>query len=169
MPKIRQGDLFEFEKFEKFAKGETIMATDGGMDAVVSALERLSAKLDDAMDPVRGRGRGRRRDLDEDDQPESAAPRGRGRRDPLEIQGVLFQLNVPVGRRGDTMPAYILLPPVRDERELEKLADEVEREFRTAKVFTPKPQFDRGSNGYNGGGGNNYYRNDRWDRDRDRR
>jgi hypothetical protein len=161
-----QSNLFEFEIFDKFAKGEKIMA-DGGMDAVANALERLADRIDKAMDT--GRSRGRRRELEEEDPPESAAPTRRGRRDPLEIQGVMFQLNVPVGRRGDTMPCYVLFPPVRDERELEKLADEVEREFRTAKVYTPKPAFDRSNHGYNGGGGNSYYRGNGYDRDRDYR
>ncbi len=161
-----QSNLFDFEVFDKFAKGEKIMA-DGGMDAVANALERLAERIDKAMDS--GRSRGRRREVEDEDSPESAAPARRGRRDPLEIQGVMFQLNIPVGRRGDTMPCYVLFPPVRDERELEKLADEVEREFRTAKVFTPKPQFDRGGNGYHSNGGSNYYRGGGYDRDRDYR
>ena len=81
-------------------------------------------------------------------------------------------MNVPVGRRGDTMPCYIMLPPVRDERELEKLADEVEREFRNAKVYSPK-SFD-GQSRYQGNGyRNNNYSNsnsnyDRGNYDRDR-
>jgi hypothetical protein len=136
-----------------------------GMDAVADALQRLA----DRMDRMERRGR-TRREPEEEDAPESAAPRGRRSRDPLEIQGVMFQVSIPVGRRGETMPAFILLPPVRDERELEKLADEVEREFRSAKVYPPKGQFDGarqfGGHGYrNGGGGGGGWRY----RDRDYR
>ncbi len=132
-----------------------------GMEAVANALERLSDRIDDAL---RGGGkRGKRRREEEDDAPESALEMRRGRRDPLEIQGVLFEVSVPVGRRGEMMRAHLLFPPVRDERDLEKLADEVEREFRNAKILPPKEQFRGFGNGYGnsyrgGYGGYNGYR-----------
>ena len=157
--------------FEQFAKGEDVMPNEG-METVAHMLQELA----DRMDRMESRQRRKGRDAEpiDEDAPESAAPLTgrRGRRDPLEIQGVLFQMNVPVGRRGDTMPCYIMLPPVRDERELEKLADEVEREFRNAKVYSPK-SFD-GQSRYQGNGyRNNNYSNsnsnyDRGNYDRDR-
>lgn len=101
------------------------------------------------------------------DSPKGYGERNGGgrRRKPTEIQGVLFQVRVPVGRRGETMPAYLLFPPVRDERELEDLADEVEREFKLATVYPPKEQRREGGYGSNGYG---HGRDRGYDRGRDR-
>lgn len=95
----------------------------------------------------------------EQDAPRSYGERnGHGRRvRPTEIQGVLFQVRVPVGRRGETMPAFVLFPPVRDERDLEELAEQVEREFRTATVYQPRDR-DRDRHGYRDERDRNYRR-----------
>lgn len=127
-------------------------------------MDEMERKLDKLLDSLNGASprssRRHREEEEDDDRPRSARDVGRGRRgrDPLEIQGVLFQVRVPVGRHGDTMSGYLLFPPVKDERELEELADDVERDFRLVKVWSPQQ---RGQNG-NGFQGNGY------NRDRDR-
>ena len=122
--------------------------------AIAEALEKLSEKLDGAV----GNGkRSRRGDDDQDDD----APRGvgglqlGGRLSPTKIQAVLFQVKVPVGRAGETMLAYIQFAGVRDERELQDLAEDVRRRYPDATVYQPKSRF--GGNGYgNGRGGGRY-------------
>ena len=154
---------------EKLRKGRRTEMAETDIREVSEKLDRLTDVLLDNMSEIR-RGKKRGRDRDDDD-PESVREMRGGRRDPLEIQGVMFQINIRMRREGETMPAYILLPPVRDERELEKLADEVEREFRNAKIFRKEFQ-GGGGNGYRGGGygggygRDNYYRGRDWDRDR---
>lgn len=121
-------------------------------DRVAEALDRLASKLDSAIGSGKRRSRG-------EDEPRSVSSLGRGA-DPLEIQGVLFQVRVPIGRRGETMPAYLLFPPVRDEGELLELAADVERRYRLATVYQPK--------GYRNGYGRDAY-DRRRDYDRERR
>lgn len=108
---------------------------ESGMDAVANALERLADKIDKQMDP--GRGRGRRREPEDEDLPESAAPaRGRGRG---KAHGVAFEVKVPVGRDGKILKGLLFFDAaVRDDRDLEELADDVDRQFRTANVYAPK-------------------------------
>lgn len=113
---------------------------DEETDRIAEALENLSSKLDGAVASSKRRSR-------EDNEPRSVSSLNRGRgEDPLEIQGVLFQVKVPVGRRGEVMPAYLVFPPVDDERELEELAADVEKRFRFATVYSPRGDRDR--NGY---------------------
>lgn len=105
---------------------------DEETDRIAEALEKLASKLDAAI------GSGKRRSREEDE-PRSVSSLNRGRGDdPLEIRGVLFQVKVPVGRRGETMPAYLLFPPVEDERELEELAAGVEKRFKFATLYQPR-------------------------------
>jgi len=143
---------------------------DGNMNlAVIDALNALTDKIGEALSD--GRKRGRRRE-EEDDAPDSVRELRRGRRDPLEIQGVMAQVSVPIGRRGETMPLYVLLPPVRDERELEDLALELERKFRNVKIFGPKFEGQGSGGGWRNGGGYDRgrgYGGDRGYYDRDRR
>jgi hypothetical protein len=132
------------------AKNGGRMRDDESISGIAEALEKLNAKLDGAVASGR-RSRGRDRD---EDAPRSVSSLERGRsEDPLEIRGVLFQVRVPIGRRGETMPAYLLFPPVRDERELEEVAEDVERRFKLVAVYQPKG--DRGT-GYSYGNGNGY-------------
>jgi len=132
---------------------EEIMRDDG----IAEALEKLSKKLDGA---VAGGRRSRDRDREED-APRSVSSLERGRNeDPLEIRGVLFQVRVPIGRHGEMLPAYLLFPPVRDERELEELAEDVERRFKLVTVY--QPQGGR-STGYRGSG---YGHGDGYSKDR---
>ena len=134
---------------------EEIMRGDESINGIAEALERLSKKLDGAVDGGR-QSRGRDR---EEDAPRSVSSLERGRNeDPLEIRGVLFQVRVPIGRHGEMLPAYLLFPPVRDERELEELAEDVERRFKLVTVY--KPQGHR-STGYHGSGYGNGYSKDR--------
>jgi hypothetical protein len=132
---------------------EEIMRDDESINGIAEALEKLSKKLDGAVDGGR-QSRGRDR---EEDAPRSVSSLERGQNeDSLEIRGVLFQVRVPIGRRGETMPAYLLFPPVRNEHELEELAEDVERRFKLVTVY--QPQGDRGT-GYRGSGyghGNGY-------------
>jgi hypothetical protein len=142
---------------------EEIMRDDESISGIAEALEKLNAKLDGA---VAGGRRSRDR---EEDAPRSVGSLERGRNeDALEIRGVLFQVRVPIGRRAETMPAYLLFPPVRDERELEELAEDVERRFKLVTVY--QPQGDHGSGyrgaGYGNGNGYNKYRGT-YDRGRD--
>ena len=132
------------------------MRDDESINGIADALEKLSKKLDGAVDRGR-RSRGRDR---EEDAPRSVSSLERGQNeDPLEIRGVLFQVRVPIGRRGETMPAYLLFPPVRDERDLGELAEDVERRFKLVTVY--QPQGGR-STGYLGAYRNGYgYRKDR--------
>ena len=136
------------------------MAREDDVNAVAEALDRLNGKLDSMLaSGKRGRGRG-----NDDDGPQSVRSLERGRgADPLDVQGVLFQLRVPVGRRGETMPAFLLFPPVRDEREVEELAEDVERKFKFATVYQPRNE----RNGYSNGSG--YERGRDYSRDRQRR
>lgn len=123
-------------------------------DRIAEALEKLAAKIDGAI------GSGKRRSPEQDEPPRSVSSLNRGRgEDPLEIQGVLFQVRVPIGGgRGETMPAYLLLPGVRDEGELEQLADDVERRFKFATVYQPRNGYRRDRYGYENRG---YYRDRR--------
>jgi len=128
---------------------EEIMRDDG----IVEALEKLSKKLDGAVDGGR-RSRGRDR---EEDAPRSVSSLERGQNeDSLEIRGVLFQVRVPIGRRGETMPAYLLFPPVRNERELEELAEDVERRFKLVTVYQAQGHRGTGYRGSDYGNGNGY-------------
>lgn len=148
------------------------MRDDESISGIAEALEKLNAKLDGAVAGGR-RSRGR----DREDAPRSVSSLERGRsEDLLEIRGVLFQVRVPIGRREETMPAYLLFPPVQDERELKELAEDVERRFKLVTVYQPKG--DRGTSyrgvGYgNGNGYNNergaYDRGRDYGRDRERR
>jgi hypothetical protein len=144
-------------------KMEGIMRDDG----VAEALEKLSNKLDGAVDGGR-RSRGRDR---EEDAPRSVSSLERGQNeDPLEIRGVLFQVRVPIGRHDEALPAYLLFPPVRDERELEELAEDVERRFKLVTVFRPQGHRGTGYRGSGYGNGNGYsYSKDRgaYGRERD--
>lgn len=116
---------------------------DQETERIAEALETLSSKLDGAI------ASGKRRRSREEDEPRSVSSLNRGRGDdPLEIQGVLFQIRVPLGRRGETMPAYLLFPGVRDEGELEELADDVERRFKFATVYQPRNGYGRDRYGY---------------------
>lgn len=121
-------------------------------------LEALEDKLNDLLDALGKRnGRGKRDREEDEDRPRSVHDlQARRRGDPLQIEGVLMPVSVEVGRHGDTISGYVLLPPVRDERELEEVADEFEREFRCARLYQKR---DRGSYGGNGNGGGNYNRN----------
>jgi hypothetical protein len=143
--------------------------TETGMGAVVSALERLSDKLDEAFETQRsGTKRGRRRDRErEEDGPESARD-GRGRGELGEIRGVLFPVSIPLGRSGETLSCYLLTGPVRDERDLLDLAEEVDRgEFRRVlRVYQPKRQYNDNRNGNGNYGGGGYDRGRGYDRDR---
>lgn len=112
---------------------------DEETDRIAEALEKLTSKLDGAIASGKRRSR--------EDEPRSVSSLGRGA-DPLEIQGVLFQIRVPLGRRGETMPAYLLFPGVRDEGELEELADDVERRFKFATVYQPRNGYSRDRYGY---------------------
>lgn len=125
---------------------------DEETDRIAEALEKLTSKLDGAIASGKRRSR--------EDEPRSVSSLGRGA-DPLEIQGVLFQVRVPIGRRGETMPAYLLFPPVRDESELLELAADVERRYRLVTVYQPK--------GYRNGYGRDrdaYDRRREYDRER---
>lgn len=134
--------------------------TEERMDTIEEKLDALLGKLGE----TNGRGRRGRRD-EEDEGPRSAREVGRARTaNPLEIQGVLLPVKLEVGRHGDSISGYVLLPPVRDERELEDLAYEFEREFRSARVYSARSQYGNGGGGngggYRNGGGNGYgYRN----------
>lgn len=142
----RQPNLFDGFLFEDFANGkapgkgtkEKTMA-DGGMESVANALQKLADRIDDMMGSG-GRPRGRRRDPEDEDAPESAAPaRGRSRG---KAHGVAFEVKVPVGRDGKMLKGLLFFDAaVRDDRDLEELADEVDRSFRTANVFSPKESF----------------------------
>ena len=117
-------------------------------------LARMREEIEKEIDDRKARG----------DEPRSYAGRNEGRRvRPTAIEGVLFQVRVPLGRRGETMPGFILFPPVRDERELSDLAEQVEREFRTATVYQPKDDHQR--RGYGRDSGYDHHR----DRDHYRR
>lgn len=129
-------------------------------------MDVLEGKLNDLLEVLgerNGRGKRKRSRDDEEDGPRSVHDlQVRRKGDPMEIQGVLMPVKVSVGRHGDSISGYVLLPPVRDERELEEVADEFEREFRSARVYQQREE--RGGNGYgnryqNGGGyrnGNSY-------------
>jgi hypothetical protein len=117
---------------------------DDSIAAVAQALEKLNAKLEGT---VASGKRSRHRD---EDAPQSVHSMARRRdRDALDIQAVLFQTRVKVGRRGETMPAYLQFAAVHDERELEELAEDVRRRFPDASVYQPKTEY-RG-NGYGRG------------------
>jgi hypothetical protein len=129
-------------------KGENMDDSIGG---IAEALEKLNAKLDGAV------ASGKRRGPHREDAPQSVRSLERGRgEDLLQIEAVLFQVRVPTGRRGESMPAYLQFAGVRDERELQELAEDVRRRFPDASVYQPKSEY-RG-NGYGRGGG--------YDRDR---
>jgi hypothetical protein len=82
---------------------------DESVNGIAEALEKLNAKLDDAV--VGGR---RRRGRDsEEEVPRSVSSLERGRKHLLEIQGVLFQIRVPIGRRRDAMPSVQAGAPSR--------------------------------------------------------
>ena len=121
------------------------------IEAVAAALDKLSEKLDTILaDGHRSRSPRRK------EAPESVLQMGRGRDvESVELQGTLFAVRVPVGRRGEFMPGYLLFPPVANERELEELAQDVQREFRFATVYQPRAEH---RNGYD----RNYSRERRW-------
>lgn len=128
------------------------MTKDNDTAAIAEALEKLTERLDDAV----GSGRRSRRDADGDaDEPRGVRGLRRGGgSSSAEVQAVLFQVRVPVGR-GETMPVHLQFAAVRDERELADLAEEVRRNFRDAVVYQPKRDFG-GSNYSRYGGGNGY-------------
>ena len=159
----KTGLLFDVKPdvFDRFAKGEDM---PDGMDAVANALERMNEKLDDIFsEKRRSRGRGR----DRDEEPESVRDmQDRGRQG--EARQVAFEVKVPVGRNGGSLKGLLIFDvSVRDDRDLEDLANEVERKFRSANVW--QKQESRGGygggNGYNGGGG--WRGGGGYDRDRD--
>jgi hypothetical protein len=166
----------EEEQLKEFRDGGPVKKEKAmAADEITAELAETNRKLDNLLDvlsdgAISGKRRRRHRD---DDEPESVREmEERGRRG--EVRQVAFQVSVPVGRRGESMPGFLIFDvSVRDDRDLEDLADEVERKFRTAKVFPPKDRFEGrggfGGGGFNRGGGyGGYYRRD--DRDwRDRR
>lgn len=162
---IQQG-LFDAELFDRFAKGEDVMPEDRdrGMDSVANALERLADKIDDSLRAASRRSR-RDREPEGEDEPESVVANGRhGRRG--EVRQVAFEVKVRAGRDGKTLKGFVLIDAnVRDDRDLEELADEVERRFRSANLFSPDRFGGSGyrGNGYGGGG----WRDRGFDRDRD--
>lgn len=152
---------------KKYLEGEEAMA-NGDLE-LTAELRETNAKLDALIDVMgeqagsrrRSRGRGR----DREDEPESVRDmQDRGRQG--EARQVAFEVKVPVGRQGGTLKGLLIFDvSVRDDRDLEDLANEVERKFRSANVFTK--DFNR--DGYRGGGGYNrpyYDRGGGYDRDR---
>lgn len=119
---------------------------------IAEALEKLTARLDDAV------GKRSRRDEESDSPMGVDTLRGR-REDPLEIRAVLFPVKIPVGRRGETVPAYLQFDGVGNQDQLERLAEMVRREFPDLTIYQPKREF--GGNGY-GRGGYDRDRNGRW-------
>ncbi len=135
-------------------------------DELSAELRDTNSKLDALLDVLTDQARGQRRRRGREDEPESVREMdSRGRQG--EARQVAFEVKVPVGRNGGTLRGMLIFDvSVRDDRDLEDLANEVERKFRSANVFTK--QFDRPYNGggYNGGGGGGYGR-PYYDRDRD--
>jgi len=85
------------------------MRDDESVNGIAEALEKLNAKLDDAV--VGGR---RRRGRDsEEGASRSVSSLERGRKHLLGIQDVLFQIRVPIGRRGKAMPSVQVGAPSR--------------------------------------------------------
>jgi hypothetical protein len=85
------------------------MRDDESVSRMAEALEKLNAKLDDAVaDGSRRRGRD-----SEEEALRSVSSLERGRKHLLEIQGVLFQIRVPIGRRRDAMPSVQVGAPSR--------------------------------------------------------
>jgi hypothetical protein len=162
LEKLEAGELEElWERLEKRPKKKTkekTMSEERDMGGIAIALERMNDRLDDLLSDKR-----RRRGRDREDEPESVREMDdRGRRG--EARQVAFEVKVPVGRQGGTLKGLLIFDvSVRDDRDLEDLANEVERKFRSANVFTK--DFNRGGygggNGYGGGG----YRRDYYDRD----
>lgn len=122
---------------------------DESTEAIARALEALNEKLDGAVASRRSR---RDEDTADDDAPRSVHTLGRGRNaDPLGIQGVLLAVRIPIGRRGETVPGYLLFPPVEDERALMELAENVERRYKLITVYQPRNERKGYSNGYSNG------------------
>ncbi|HUO61005.1 MAG TPA: hypothetical protein VMU24_10080 [Candidatus Acidoferrales bacterium] len=125
---------------------------DDRIDAVAEALESLTERLDLILGADRSRGTVTR----DQSAPRSVLQMKRDRNvSPVELQGTLFAVRVPVGRRGEFMPGYLLFPPVANERALEELAQDVQREFKFATVYQPRAEH---RNGYD----RNYSRERRW-------
>ena len=105
-------------------------------------LKQLSTQLEDAV------ASGKENSLDRGDEPRGVSSLREGD-DSLDIRGVLFQARVPVGRRGEVMPVYLLFPPVRDERELVDLAEEVQERFHEiVTTYAPRDRGEYRGNGY---------------------
>lgn len=148
---MKKGEQLALDDFlERFGEEKDMAGEDRTIETVADALERMNQNLEDIIRGTK-RSRGRHRD----EEPESVRDmQDRGRQG--EARQVAFEVKVPVGRNGGTLKGFLIFDvSVRDDRDLEDLANEVERKFRSANVFTK--DFNRGGygggNGYNGGGG----------------
>lgn len=171
--KLETGRLFANDEnldqaVEKYLEGEEAMAS-GELDLMAelrSTNEKLDALVDVLSDQAGSRPRRRGRGRDREDEPESVRDmQDRGRQG--EASQVAFEIKVPVGRDGASLKGLLIFDvPIRHDRDLEELADEVDRKFRLANVFKKQDYGNRGGygggNGYGGGGYNRGY-----DRDRD--